>query len=215
MHGIIVPGCLPKYSSDIEEGIAQKLLTQKHRLGSFLIRSRHSIYFSRKVGYFLQVVDFVPQVIDGSGNSRYPSEFKTLSFSDSPQANIALCALNSNLFYWFITVCSDCRHVNKREVEQFPIDISQISVSPIADKFATLGCELMDSMQINSEMREMRFEHDHLTVQCIIPRMSKPIIDKIDHVLAQHYSFTDGELDFIINYDIKYRMGRETEGDYE
>jgi len=30
-------------------------------------------------------------------------------------------------------------------------------------------------------------------------------------VLAVHYGFTDEELDFIINYDIKYRMGRETE----
>jgi len=27
-------------------------------------------------------------------------------------------------------------------------------------------------------------------------------------VLAKHYGFTDEELDFIINYDIKYRMGR-------
>jgi hypothetical protein len=30
-------------------------------------------------------------------------------------------------------------------------------------------------------------------------------------VLAQHYGFTDEELDFIINYDIKYRMGRDSE----
>ena len=37
----------------------------------------------------------------------------------------------------------------------------------------------------------------------------KPIIDKIDRVLAEHYGFTDEELDFIINYDIKYRMGRD------
>jgi len=27
-------------------------------------------------------------------------------------------------------------------------------------------------------------------------------------VLARHYGFTDEELDFIINYDIKYRMGQ-------
>lgn len=39
------------------------------------------------------------------------------------------------------------------------------------------------------------------------PRLSKPIIDEIDRVLARHYGFTDEELDFIINYDIKYRMG--------
>jgi hypothetical protein len=25
---------------------------------------------------------------------------------------------------------------------------------------------------------------------------------------SKHYGFTDEELDFIINYDIKYRMGR-------
>ena len=36
---------------------------------------------------------------------------------------------------------------------------------------------------------------------------SKSIIDEIDRVLAQHYDFTDEELDFVINYDIKYRMG--------
>jgi hypothetical protein len=35
-------------------------------------------------------------------------------------------------------------------------------------------------------------------------------IAQIDRVLAKHYGFTDEELDFIINYDIKYRMGRET-----
>ena len=37
----------------------------------------------------------------------------------------------------------------------------------------------------------------------------KPIIDKIDGVLAAHYGFSNEELDFIINYDIKYRMGSE------
>jgi hypothetical protein len=37
------------------------------------------------------------------------------------------------------------------------------------------------------------------------------IINEIDRVLAQHYGFTDEELDFIINYDIKYHMGAEAE----
>ena len=39
------------------------------------------------------------------------------------------------------------------------------------------------------------------------PKLSKPIIDQIDTILAQHYGFTEEELDYIINYDIKYRMG--------
>ena len=68
---------------------------------------------------------------------------------------------------------------------------------------------MMDDLQHNSEERVMRFAHDTLTVQSIIPKRSKPIIDEIDRVLARHYGFTDEELDFIINYDIKYRMGDE------
>jgi hypothetical protein len=47
----------------------------------------------------------------------------------------------------------------------------------------------------------------------ITASISKPIIDEIDKVLAKHYGFTEEELDFIINYDIKYRMGGELEGE--
>ena len=28
-------------------------------------------------------------------------------------------------------------------------------------------------------------------------------------LFTQHYGFTEEEIDFIINYDIKYRMGKE------
>ena len=38
-------------------------------------------------------------------------------------------------------------------------------------------------------------------------KLSKPIIDEIDKVLARHYGFTEEELDFIINYDIKISYG--------
>jgi hypothetical protein len=34
-----------------------------------------------------------------------------------------------------------------------------------------------------------------------------PLIDQIVTLLAQHYGFTEKQLDFIIKYDIKYRMG--------
>lgn len=47
------------------------------------------------------------------------------------------------------------------------------------------------------------------------PKLSKPIIDQIDTLLAQHYGFTHEELDFIINYDIKYRMGKELNSEEE
>ena len=41
------------------------------------------------------------------------------------------------------------------------------------------------------------------------PKKSKLIIDSIDKSLKVHYKFTEEDLDFIINFDIKYRMGDE------
>ena len=44
---------------------------------------------------------------------------------------------------------------------------------------------------------------------------NRPILDEIDTVLAGHYGFTVDELDFILNYDIKYRLGRDAETEAE
>jgi len=40
-------------------------------------------------------------------------------------------------------------------------------------------------------------------------KLSKPIIDKIDSALARHYDLTSEEIDFVINYNVKYRVGME------
>jgi hypothetical protein len=212
----LVARSLPKLSSEIERGIVEKLAGQKHTLNWFYAhRSQHRVFYSRKVGYFLQVLDFVPQVLDGQRNKRDPSEFKELAFATDAHAKAALCCLNSSLFYWFITVVSDCRHVNKREVDNFPIDLDILASGTQDIVLSDLAARLMLDFQGNSEMRTMKFAHDTLTIQAIIVKSSKPIIDEIDHVLAQHYGFTDEELDFIINYDIKYRMGDELFEDEE
>ena len=50
-----------------------------------------------------------------------------------------------------------------------------------------------------------------LRIQSFQPRLSKRNIDEIDAVLGECYGFFPEELDFIINYDIKYRMGADAE----
>ena len=68
----------------------------------------------------------------------------------------------------------------------------------------------MQSYRTNSTLRTVSYKKiGAVTVQYFNFRRSKAIIDKIDRVLAQHYGFSDEELDFIINYDIKYRMGAD------
>ncbi len=38
---------------------------------------------------------------------------------------------------------------------------------------------------------------------------SKNFIDSIDKIVATHFELSDEQLDFIINFDIKYRLGDE------
>ena len=38
-------------------------------------------------------------------------------------------------------------------------------------------------------------------------KQSKSIIDEIDRVLAESHGLTDEEVDFILNYGVKYRIG--------
>jgi hypothetical protein len=78
-----------------------------------------------------------------------------------------------------------------------------------------LLAELMRHLRDGSEERTIRTKAGQIRYQEFYPAQSKLILDKIDHVLAQHHGFTEEELDFIVNYDIKYRLGREAEAEEE
>jgi hypothetical protein len=95
-----------------------------------------------------------------------------------------------------------------REVLGLPLSIDTIA-GPIRRDLRKLSAELAEDLQAHSEYRKMRFNGvGTLTIQCIFPGRSRAIIDDIDRVLARHYGFTDEEVDFILNYDGKYRTGQ-------
>ncbi len=203
------PGIIPRYGHPIEQTLHAKLYNQSQRLGNYLDKKgTHKLFFTRKLSWFVQVTPFIPRIIDEQGKIRKPSELKTLPFTSLEHADIAFAALNSNLFYWFITTGSDCRNLNMREVIGLPLSMDEIPGTILRD-LHQLAFQLAEDLQANSEMRRMSFKNPGtLTIQCMFPGKSKHIIDEIDRVLAQHYGFTDAELDFIINYDVKYRLRR-------
>lgn len=203
------PGVIPRYGSQEEPSLHAKLNHQSQRLGDYLCKTgTHTLYFTRKLSWFVQVTPFIPRIIDAQGNIRNPSELKTLRFSSVEHLNIAFAALNSNLFYWFVTTGSDCRNLNMREVLGLPLNIDEMSIASQRD-LGELAARLTIDLQAHSRLRTMSFKDmGTLTIQCTFPGKSKHIIDEIDRVLAQHYGFTSEELDFIINYDIKYRLWR-------
>ena len=192
---------ITKLGNDIEVSILDKF----HKIPMVfshlsVISKRFPIYYTRKLSHFVQILNFVPLIYDAEGNRRDPSELKKIWFENENTAYAILSLLNSSLFSWLITIYSDCRNLNKREIEIIRLDFTD---QYCMEQLANVAAELMIDIDENSRM----LQQGELTIQATYPRLSKKIIDKIDCILAKHYGFTDEELDFIINYDIKYRMG--------
>ena len=155
----------------------------------------------------MQILDFIPEIYDAADKLRKPSELKEIKFDGQLNRDGVLAFLNSTLFYWLVTLFSDCRNLNKREIEMTRLNLDD---KDRIQQLAHIAQELMDDIKANSEVLTINYRKmGSLRIQSTYPRLSKAIIDRIDNILAEHYGFTDEELDFIINYDIKYRMGRE------
>ena len=203
-------GLLPKFGHPLEMSILRKF----HRKPSTFIApakgsAGESLFYTRKLSSFVQILDFVPVIYDAAGELRKPSELKEIRFDSQVDRGAVLAFLNSTLFYWLVTLFSDCRNLNKREMEMTRLNLDD---EDGVRRLASIAEELMDDIQNHSEMSTINYRNrGSLTIQSTYPRLSKAIIDEIDHVLADHYGFTDEEVDFIVNYDIKYRMGRNVQ----
>ncbi len=211
----LVPNTIPKVNKQIELSIVRRMFSQKPLAMFFVEHSGNKIFYTRKLRYFVQFFNFVPRITNSQGEVIPPSELKDVCFSTITQRDIGLALLNSSLYFWYLSIYSDVRNVNRRELLSFRCSIDQINVN-IATELTRLASNLMADFEANSrELTNDYKQYGVLRIQSFQPRLSKPIIDIIDGVLALHYGFTDEELDFIINYDIKYRMGGELEGDPE
>ncbi len=71
-----------------------------------------------------------------------------------------------------------------------------------------LYSNMYESLKANSHRKVIMTAQGHrIEYEEMKAVYSKPVMDYIDCALALHYGFTEEELEFIINYDIKYRMG--------
>jgi hypothetical protein len=197
---------LEKLGSPIELSIFEKLSRSGERLEQSLIKTKgFEVYYTRKFGYFLSFTNFIPNITRISDSSLVnPSELKSLSFAKAESTDAAISCLSSSTFFWYWNVLSDCRNMNRRDVLAFPIDLRNSSAATV-HSLTCLAQVYID--RLKSTARQMT--KSGLYIETFEYSTCKSILDKVDQVLAEHYGLTDEELDFITNYDIKYRMGRD------
>lgn len=204
---LLVNSAIPKIGNRYGAAVLKKI-SQQPKLARFLPKlGGEVVYYTRKLRYFIQFLDFVPKIYNERGKMIPPSELKELRLEDRASRDAALATLNSTLFFFFFSSFSDVRNVNRREIEQFPVNLDAL-VASMDKRMSQLRSRLMRSLDKNSRFLTGDYkEYGVLKIQSFQPRLSKHEIDVIDEALAEHFGFSREELDFIINYDIKYRMG--------
>ena len=206
--GMSFQNSVPKVYSEIEQNLWKKL-SQFSVLGTYLAKkpTSYMIYFHDSPRYWVRAMNFAPYFWNERDGEKIQVHVKSLDLITELDATVVMAAFNSSLFYWWYIVFSDCRHVNLREIRNFPIGIDNMVMS-IKQNLSTIVDDLMADLKHHAHRKETYYKTTGRVVYDeFYPSRSKPIMDKVDRVLAEHYSFTDEELDFIINYDIKYRMG--------
>ena len=194
----------PKLGRRVENDLLDKCMKIKTTLSYSMIKSKHQIYYRVAGGLYWKVfTDFAP-AFRVNGQSGKSSAEKSFSVENHEILRPIIAVLSSDLFWWWYTISSDCRNLSSSDIQNFPLPKSAL----YDQRLVELGNMYLEDLQRNSIMQvRVQKQSGRIETQQFKIQKSKHIIDEIDRILAKHYGFTDEELDFIINYDIKYRMG--------
>jgi hypothetical protein len=195
-------GSIVKLGSETASAILSQLRNKHSEISrSFTKKSQNNVFYRRGGLYWKVFVDF----------ETYSSEEKTISVLSDVSRYHVVAALSSSLWWWYFTITSDCRHLGNRDITTFPFDPKLLDKNT-SQTLSELGLKYVNDLRSKSKS-EIRVYKGKKSVDCISFRVkqSKQIIDEIDLLICKACGLNDEETDFIINYDIKYRMGATDE----
>ncbi len=198
---------LAKVGSTLEIDLYDEIAAQPNVLGALACGdSEWSMYYQEACRYWLKAIRGAP-FFRRNGHRIEPPHGRTIHFVTQAASSFATCLLNSSLFYWLYSAMCDCEHVNDSFVREFPVAANWERVD-----WCGLSAKLMRSLNQNAKRKIISTKQGHrIEYDEINAVHSKSVIDEIDTALANVFGLSPTELDFVINYDLKYRTGSEAE----
>ncbi|MGD0498575.1 MAG: hypothetical protein ABSC23_09090 [Bryobacteraceae bacterium] len=200
-------GSIPKIGSTLGASIFHKLGLHRPLAEALVRQSESVVHWVRVPGYFCQFHIHPPMARPERGGPARPrGELLSISLPNAGHQRVAHAILNSSTFYTYFCFTTDGRHVNPSDVKLFPFGIGGLDRRR-ADDLRRASVSLEESFRENTSA----VRKSGLLIDSVDVSKAKPWIDPIDRIMAAYYGFTDEELDFIINYDIKYRLGADAD----
>ncbi len=204
---------IPRVDTSYAVAILRKL---KGRSLEYFVRKNGAspIYIHRIINNFVKAIEFTPRFKREGEPATVSPDFKRLYVEQRYQKAI-VAVLNSNLFYWYWRCHGDGFHCGFKEIGRFPAPLGNVSHANLR-RLEVLGEQMTRALQSNSKMKvRNQKKTGRIELQTFSFAPCKPSADLIDKELGRdQYHLTDEEIDYVINYDIKYRMG-QSDGEEE
>lgn len=211
---MIKPGVFPKLASPLQETILHKVVEKaggrgiasvlcSHEVGRQQKGCPYFVYYQEATNYWMKASCRVP-FYKKNGVVRVPPHGRLLFFCDELTAHTIMALMNSSLFYLWFATYSDGFHLSDALVKEFPVAKDLYAVKELL----VLADRLEEEIKQHAVMSTRNTKKDRIEIEEYRMGQSKALLDEIDVVLAHYYHFTNDELEFIIHYDQKYRMGR-------
>lgn len=205
MPAVTVGGSIAKVGTSLETQLLDRLFVHPRADRIFATggTGAATIHYKRRWSYFLLFTDFVPGLWGADGVRRDPTELKAIEVADPADAKVLLAAYSSTLFWWYFSVFTDNRNVNRRDLAAFPIpDLTGERRAEIG----VLADELMDALHACAEVRTCTYRSIGTIRNTYFRQGStRPVLDRIDRVLAGAYGMDDRELDFVLGFERRFR----------
>lgn len=204
-------GLIPKIGNLLENEIFSKIKRFQTPLKSLTSKDgEEKIFYHSAPRYWIKAMNYLPRYYSNNTGEGVSSKYKGILFENSLSQAVFGCIMNSNLFYWWWNVVSDCRDLTRRDIMSFPFDIRSLNEN-LAESILSTFEELMKNYNENKFEIQMNLGGNAgtVTLETVNHQKAKPFVDKIDRLLAKYYDFSEEELIFITNYDHRFKMGRE------
>jgi hypothetical protein len=202
LNRIVQLGC--SESASVLQKLEQKHAKTIAHYYTSVSMARFLLHYHRSPRYWIRAMDF-EQYFKSPTSSRSIHHFRDLHFIGEYEGKFAGNVLNSSLFFHWFLLLGNGRNLTGTDVQQFPVG----DLLPRSPRVQRLFDTLMKDYENNSFTRVRK----DCEFQEFRPNKSKGIMDDIDRMLAEYYGLSDQETDFIINFEIKYRMGGDAAED--
>ena len=175
IHNFIIEGAIPKIGNLRARNIFEKLHNYEPLSNKLLRNASHTIYFHNSPQYWIRTMNIIPFFWNQRDGEKMSTQMKFLHLGNRIDSLTVVGALNSSLFYWWFILLSDCRHLNLREIETFPLSLEEMNNSVKSQLV-----ESVEKLMVDYEANKYRKEVYLNTTGDVIydeyyPKKSKPL----------------------------------------